>query len=162
MERRAQMLIDALTIIKAYLAATVVIAMPVALPSFETWSQLAREPLLWLGLADPVVTQLNETDDESQNIGPIFEKLAANFGERAFTAADLARVVGSLSDENNELSDSLMQMGCAEPNNPIKIGYWLRASKDKIGGGWKLMHEGHTNRGVKWKLRATNGDLTNG
>jgi hypothetical protein len=158
MEHRAQMLIDALTIIKAYLAAGSC-AMPVALPSFENWSRLARDPLIWLGLADPVVTQLNETDDESQNIGPIFEKLTANFGERTFTAGDMARIVGSLSDEHNELSDALMQMGCSEPNNPIKVGYWLRASKDKIGSSLKLVHDGHSKFGVRWRLQKTHGDL---
>jgi hypothetical protein len=166
MQHRAQLLVDALTIIKAYIIRTYVSdqgsGMPVELPSFERWSQLARNPLIWLGMADPVVTQLNETDDETKNVGPIFEKLAANFGDRPFTAGDMARVVGSLSDTNNELSDMLMQMGCAEPNNPIKVGYWLRASKDKIGAGYKLVHDGHNKFGVRWKLQRTNGDLTNG
>jgi hypothetical protein len=159
MERRAQMLIDALSIIKAYLAAPPA-KMPVTLPSFERWSQLAREPLIWLGMVDPVITQLNETDDETRNVGPIFEKLHANFGERTFTAADMARIVGSLSDERGELSDALMQMGCSEPNSPIKVGYWLRASKDKIGSGWKLVHDGHSKFGVRWRLQRANGDLT--
>ena len=161
MEHRAQLLVDALTIIKAYLAVSVA-GMPVTLPSFEDWSRLAREPLLWLGMDDPVVTQINETDDENHNIAPIFEKLVANFGERTFTAGDMARIVGSLSDEHNELSDALMQMGCAEPNNPIKVGYWLRASKDKIGGGVKLVHDGHSKHGVRWRLQKTDGDLTDG
>jgi hypothetical protein len=162
MEHRAQLLVDALTIIKAYITVRIDEQMPVTLPSFEDWSRLARDPLIWLGMADPVITQLNETDDESQPLGPIFEKLFANFGDRTFTAGDMARVVGSLSDENNALSDALMQMGCAEPNNPIKVGYWLRASKDKIGSGLKLMHDGHSMRGVRWRLQRTNGDLTHG
>lgn len=162
MEHRAQLLVDALTIIKAYITARIDEKMPVTLPSFERWSRLARDPLIWLGMPDPVITQLNETDDETKNIGPIFEKLAINFGERTFTAGDMARVVGSLSDENNEMSDALMQMGCSEPNNPIKVGYWLRASKDKIGSGWKLVHDGHSKFGVRWRLQKTNGDLTNG
>ena len=161
MEHRAQMLVDALTIIRAYIngARFAGQSYPVELPSFERWSQLARNPLMWLGMADPVVTQLNETDDESKNIGPIFEKIFANFGERTFTAGDMSRVVGSLSDENSELSDSLMQMGCAEPNNPVKVGYWLRASKDKIGSGWKLVHDGHSKHGVRWRLQALRGVL---
>ena len=161
MEHRPQMLVDALTIIKAYIPDQVD-GMPVTLPSFERWSQLAREPLIWLGMADPVLTQLHETDDEVRNIGPIFGKLLMNFGERTFTAGDMARIVGSLADENNELGDMLMQMGCAEPSNPTKVGYWLRAAKDKIGGGLKLVHAGHTNQGVKWQLKTLNGDLTNG
>jgi hypothetical protein len=153
MAHRAQLLVDALTIIRAYLAEVPGPVMPVPLPSFERWSQIAREPLIWLGMADPVVTQLNETDDETRNVGPIFERLAENFGERTFTAGDVARMVGSLSDERNELSDALMQMGCAEPNNPVKLGYWLRASKDKIGSGWKLVHDGHSKFGVRWRLQ---------
>jgi len=60
-------------------------------------------------------------------------------------------IVGGLSDEKNELNDALMQMGCQEPNNPIKVGYWLRASKDKIGSGYKLVHDGHNKFGVRWK-----------
>jgi Primase C terminal 2 (PriCT-2) len=161
MEHRAQLLVDALTIIRAYnqSADDYGHTMPVELPSFERWSQLVRNPLIWLGMADPVITQLNETDDETRNIGPIFEKLVANFGERTFTAGDLARIVGSLSDERSELSDALMQMGCSEPNNPIKVGYWLRASKDKIGSGWKLVHDGHNKFGVRWRLQNTHGDL---
>lgn len=155
MRHRAQLLVDALTIIRAYLATGGVPGMPVTLPSFEQWSRLVRDPLIWLGMADPVITQLNETDDETQNIGPVFEKLLTNFGDRPFTAADMARVVGSISDTNNELNDALMQMGCVEPNNPIKVGYWLRASKDKIGSGLKLVHDGHTNRGVRWRLQPT-------
>ena len=160
MENRAQLLIDALTIIKAYISLKAFVHMPVELPSFERWSQLVRNPLIWLGMTDPVITQLNETDDETKNVGPIFEKLVANFGERTFTAGDMARIVGSLSDERNELSDALTQMGCSEPNNPIKVGYWLRASKDKIGSGWKLVHDGHNKFGVRWRLQRTNGDLT--
>jgi len=162
MKHRGTLLVDALTIIKAYIAADSKEKMPVTLPSFERWSKLTREPLIWLGLADPVITQLNETDDESKNVGPVFERLWANFGDRTFTAGDMARVVGSLSDENNELSDMLMQMGCAEPNNPVKVGYWLRASKDKIGSSIKLVHDGHSKLGVRWRLHRMNGDLTNG
>jgi hypothetical protein len=160
MERRAQMLADALTIIRAYITHPHTSAPPIALPSFESWSKFARDPLIWLGMADPVVTQLNETDDEMRNVGPIFERLFANFGEKPFTAAEMARVVGSLSDEKSELSDSLMQMGCMEPTNPIKVGYWLRASKDKIGAGLKLVHDGINKHGVRWKLQSMNGDLT--
>jgi len=163
MVHRAQLLSDALTIIKAHLLARELGSSPkapVALPSFEEWSRLARDPLIWLGMEDPVITQLNETDDETKNVGPLFERLAANFGDRPFTAGDMTRVVGSLIDQNNEMNDMMLQMGCAEPNNPIKVGYWLRASKDKIGGGWKLVHDKHTNRGVRWRLQRTLRGLT--
>jgi hypothetical protein len=57
------------------------------------------------------------------------------------------------------MADALTQMGCAEPTNPTKVGYWLRGAKDKIGSGWKLVHDGHNKYGVRWKLQRLNGDL---
>ncbi len=164
MEHRARLLVDALTIIRAHALHQFLrpgdFTGPVTLPSFEAWSRLCRDPLIWLGMADPVITQLNETDDEMRGTGPIFERLAATFGERTFTAGEMSRVVGSLSDTNNEMHDALIQMGCTEPTNPIKVGYWLRASKDRIGGGLKLVHDGHSKVGVKWKLQRTSGEQT--
>jgi hypothetical protein len=160
MEHRAALLVDAITIIRAYLISTPTVTMPTTLPSFEQWSRLAREPLIWLGMADPVITQINETDDELQNIGPIFERLFASFGSNNFSAAEMARVVGSISDERNELSDALTQMGCSEPTHPKHVGYWLRAAKDKIGSNLKLVHDGYNQVGVKWKLKRLGGGLT--
>jgi hypothetical protein len=159
MEHRPQMLVDALTVIKAFHAAKGIPPMPVALQSFGAWSHFCRDPLIWLGFADPVVTQ-KETDDEVGSVGNIFETLEANFADREFTGLDVARLVNGLADPNGELANSLMENGCTEPNNPKKVGYWLRGCRDRISHGLKLVHAGNAKTGVKWKFVRMHEDLT--
>lgn len=158
MEHRPQLLVDALTIIRAYHNATDKPPMPVALQSFEAWSHFCREPLLWLGLPDPVVTQ-NETDDGRQSIGAIFEALRDQFADRPFTSMDVARLVNGISDADGALAGLLMQHGCTEPNSSLKVGYWLRGCRDRISHGLKLIHVGNVKTGVTWRLKNMNEEL---
>jgi Primase C terminal 2 (PriCT-2) len=158
MEHRPQLLVYALTIIKAFHAVKG-IKMPVPLPSFERWSHFCRDPLIWLGMEDPVATQ-KETDDESTSVGTIYETLVAQFGDREFTGLDIARLVNGIVDASGELANHLQENGCPEPNSPKMLGYWLRGNKDRISGGYKLVHAGEARTGVKWKLVRMNEDLT--
>jgi putative DNA primase/helicase len=157
LENRAPLLIAALTVIRAYALAQTVDAVP--LPSFENWSRLVREPLIWLGMADPCETQKTETDDESGSIAGIFEKLAAHFGSAAFTCIDVARLVGGIMDSNGDLSSMMLNNGCTEPSSPQKVGYWLRSLRDKNAGGFKMVHSGVSMVGAKWRLKRLNEDL---
>lgn len=157
---RASLLVDALTIIRAYSLSGTVSA-HVALPSFESWSALVRDPLLWLGLPDPCETQGGETDDETQSISGVFEKLGAAFGDKLFTCVDIARLVGGVMDADGELCAMMLNSGCQEPSSSQKVGYWLRNLRDKNAGGYKLVHAGQSKTGVKWRLHSPklNGDL---
>jgi hypothetical protein len=151
MEHRPQLLVDALTVIKAYHHTRDTPKMPLPLPSFEAWSHFCREPLIWLGHPDPVITQ-NETDDGRQSIGSIFAALYSKFQNKEFTSLDVARIVGGIEDSDGQLSALMQQNGCAEPNRPIKVGYWLRGCRDRISAGLKLVHAGNANVGVRWRL----------
>lgn len=154
LQHRAELLVDALTIIKAYHRVNAEPSM-VALPSFESWSALVREPLIWLGLPDPCDTQRAETDDETGSVAGIFELLFKAFGEGHFTCVDVARTVGGILDANGELSSMMLTNGCAEPSSPLKVGYWLRSLRDKNAGGFKLVHAGASKVGMKWQLKRT-------
>jgi len=52
----------------------------------------------------------------------------------AFVARDLA----GWASGNAELRDALEGAGCADSTNTAKVGYWLRAHKNRIAGGLKL------------------------
>jgi hypothetical protein len=162
MEHRARLLVHALTVIKAYRSAWSVdpksgIAYSpvglVPLPSFERWSRLVREPLLWLGLPDPCETQ-SETDDETGSLGDTFTRLVAHFGEREFTGRDIAGLSGGIADSNGELSSLLMHSGCSEPHSPLKVGFWLRGERDKVSAGYKLVNVRRDRTGtVRWQFK---------
>ena len=72
---RGDYIAAALTIPLAYAAATDRPAPPPPLPSFEEWSQIVRDPLIWLGCADPVKTQdkLRSGDPKKAELAAVFE-----------------------------------------------------------------------------------------
>jgi putative DNA primase/helicase len=153
-ERRAQFIVDVLTIVRAYaLAGRPEVAHP--LESFEDWSAIARDPLIWLGVADAVATQQDETDDEVAPVEDVLAAIAGTIGVgKPFTAANLANTV--LLAPGGALREALTTAGCAEPHNPMKVGYWLREYRGRVGGGFKLERSGgskHKGTGTVWMVR---------
>jgi len=149
-ERRAQYIIDVLTIVRAYaLAGYPKVAHP--LESFEVWSRIVRDPLVWLGMADPVLTQATETDDGVEPLRDAFRAIATlteGVG-RAFTSAQLAPMVALSSDARPKL----MEAGCIEPTESKQLGYWLRSRKGRVAGGWHLTQPREALGGVgRWQL----------
>src|SRR5690606_14294463 len=138
---RGELLAAALTIVRAYVAAGAP-EQAVPLPSFELRSQLARDPLLWLGQPDPVETQDDETDDESGAEREAFRALVEVFGEEPFTSAEIVQRL-TLADlaSAEGLAEALRQTGCRDPLNARYVGYWLRDHRDAVRGGWKLVQD---------------------
>jgi putative DNA primase/helicase len=129
---RANLLMCALKIIKAHQQSEHV--GPTPLPSFERWSRLVRDALIWLGMPDPCETQKQEADDGRAALAGAFEMLAPKLEGRKFTAADV-RGVAMFDDA---LCVALNDGGCSEPRDSTKIGYWLRENRDRFGGDFRL------------------------
>jgi hypothetical protein len=127
---------------------------PQPLPSFLHWSRLVRDALLWLGMPDPVETQNEETDNETENLGDAFTLLFGHFGDRLFTARDIAELVRSAAFQmGSKLVQALEDAGCSEPGDPHKLGYWLRAKRDHFGGGFQLKpQQSPETHGVRYRL----------
>ena len=101
-----------------------------------------RNPLLWLGLPDPVETQDAETDDETGASCDAFTAIATTYGVTHFTAGDLSKTAGI--DDN--LNKALLSAGCKEPYSPTAVGYWLRDNRDVVDAGMRLVQrkqDGH-------------------
>jgi hypothetical protein len=128
---RAELLMAALTVVKAHQQSGHVGPQP--LPSFERWSRLVRDPLIWLGMPDPCETQV-ETDDGSDDLAEAFNLLAPKLEGRQFTPGD----VQVLTMFDKPLAAALFNSGCFDPNNAQKIGYWLRENRDRYGGDFRL------------------------
>jgi hypothetical protein len=93
--QRGQLVVDALTILRAYRDAGQPVDLP-ALGSFEDWD-LVRGALLWLGEADPASTKARLKSDSSdiEEHSTLLRKLLQLFGtERRFTIAELSRNEG--------------------------------------------------------------------
>lgn len=123
------------------------------LESFECWSRVARDPLLWLGLPDPVKTQEVETEDDLGPLRGAFAELSKwSDALDSFTAQKLAQYCGQFMGE--DLRAAVQDAGCGDATTGKEVGYWLRATKDKVAGPWKLVRLGTTGGSTRWKLRA--------
>jgi hypothetical protein len=159
-EHRAQYIVDVLTIARAYaFAGYPEVAHP--LESFEQWSRVVRDPIVWLGAADPVKSQETETENEVEPLQDAFASIAVatqHLGHK-FTAAQLAPLtiasppvlVRAQGEPTVSLRDALISAGCMEPADSTKLGYWLREHKDRVSGGWKLARLTARN-GAAWGL----------
>jgi hypothetical protein len=150
-QRRGQFIVDAITVVRAYaFAGFPTVAHP--LESFEGWSRIVRDPLVWLGMADPVKAQATETDDDVEPLRAAFDAMATLTASNShqFTASQLAPMIAISPDARPKLLDA----GCTEPADPAKLGYWLRSHKGRVAGSWQLKAPAMAGGGVnRWLLR---------
>jgi putative DNA primase/helicase len=139
-QNRPLFIAAALTVLKAYAVHDDPL-MLTPLDSFEDWSWRVREALVWLGEEDPVAA-VNYENDGSGEIASAFSAIEslANLKQgiskdKSFRANDLSNWAAG----NFALRDSLEQAGCTDTTSSTKLGYWLRAHKNRIAGGLKLI-----------------------
>ena len=138
-QNRARFITAALTALRAY--ALQPLPMNVApLDSFEDWSWRVRDALIWLGEEDPV-SSVNYDNDGSSEIAGTFQVMqtVANAKVRTMPAEFRASDLALWATGHYALRDALEQAGCGETNSAAKVGMWLRAHKNRIAGGFKLV-----------------------
>jgi acetylornithine deacetylase/succinyl-diaminopimelate desuccinylase-like protein len=80
-------------------------------------------------MADPLDTQQDEADDETDNSAEAFILLSQQFADREFTASDVTQLVNGMTDTSGQLVNALAKAGCTEAGiyaaaglEPIVIG----------------------------------------
>lgn len=159
----------ALTILRAYWCAGRPRQDGKRMGSFEDWCRMVRDPLLWLGEADPVATVQPANDDpERGRFASVIEEWRKEFGEdQGVTLRHVIQVAEKARSETpprTELHEALhavaasMVRGGDHSIDARRLGYWLRGVKRKVINGRRLVPEGHSHAGARWRLeRAQNG-----
>jgi putative DNA primase/helicase len=138
---RSSLIHAALTVLRAYALHPEPLRLP-PLESFEDWSWRVRDALIWLGQEDPV-SAVRFDNEGTGEIAQAFEAIAAMASVKCrkttgraleFRANEL--VQWALSAGN--LRDALEMAGCSDATSTAKLGYWLRAHRNRIAGGRKL------------------------
>lgn len=91
-EHRGELVRAALTIPLAYLTGGCP-AMARRSSRFHTWDRLVRDPLLWLGIADPLDSQrlMRAHDPEREALAAVLHAIEVEFGEKEWTVGALLR-----------------------------------------------------------------------
>jgi putative DNA primase/helicase len=153
----------ALTILKAFAVAGSP-RQTEPLGSFEAWSRLVRDCLIWLGEPDPVVVMEATRQDD-----PVAEAaaslLSAWYEKFSLTPRTLKEVidVSELRGEpfegapgkllNGKLRDALQAVcGDGRPDTE-RLGKWVRSNKDRIFDEHMILRSGSAQGIVRWSVR---------
>jgi putative DNA primase/helicase len=150
-DKRGEYIADVLTIARAYHTGG---DKPDLFPlgSYGAWSHFVREPLVWLGEADPA-----ETMEETEHDDPATIRLRAiisgwyfSFTLQPKTLADAVR------DAQPEFRDTMKEHFPARGGIEVdttKMGNWLRKFGGRIIDGMRFVKEdGHTGGTIRWKI----------
>jgi hypothetical protein len=157
-EHRAELAVAALTVVRAYLAAGA--PCPPGLPNFarfEDWSRFVREPLVWLGMADPCETRrkIEARDPVREKLGNLLEAWAELFGGAGQTiakAVETSRQTDALGNPHErylglrEAMDAIA--GERGRVNARRLGSFLSSHERRIERGLRFVREGGGHGGL--------------
>jgi hypothetical protein len=144
----------ALTIIRAWIVANPPKAAIKPLASFEQWSDVVRQPLMWLGLPDPA-TALFETmaaDPDREMLGRLMVLWYKFQGKKPTMVRDLVKIACPHSKgEQLELHDLLMDIaGDRADINPRRLGWWIKKHANRPVDGLRIERAAGTRNADQW------------
>ena len=166
-QNRAMMVMDCLTIISAYLGSGEKIGIE-PFGRFEKWSQFIREPLVWLGCADPLDTVADiEKNDPVRLINTeVLVALHKCWGDKTFFAREcVEELVYSQTDHYKNRRELLevLESAVHSPRglNGRTCGQFFQRLEKRIYDGMRLVSCGTYNRSVQWKVELMSLQLPN-
>lgn len=142
LQDRPNLVRDALTVLRAHLQAGQPRAEGVVpLGSFEDWCAHVRDPLVWLGEADPVASMATVRDnDPSRTTLDAFMQCWAHLGPQAcgrLSASQLIALGGS-----NETWRTVLSSVASKGNGELcalRLGRWMKRNKERIVNGRRIV-----------------------
>jgi hypothetical protein len=149
----------ALTIIRAWIEAGRPHTACKALASYGVWSDLCRQPLLWLGHSDPTasVFEAMAEDSDREVLGRLLTAWRAVFGKmpaRIRDALDRSVDHDDLGDQC-ELRDILQNIaGERDGINRRKLGWWIKRHAGRIVEGLRFVRASGNGSAEAWRVES--------
>ena len=158
LRERGRYVSAALTIVRAWIVAGRPKTECKSLAGFGDWSDLCRQPLLWLGLADPtesVFLAMSE-DPDRETLGRILTAWQGVFGKTAAMVRDAVNCQSTLCDKHVELHEVLRDI--ADERGVInrrKLGWWIRRHAGRIVNGRRFVRGSGNRSAETWLVKTT-------
>ena len=143
----------ALTIVVAWIQAGRPQSAGRALAGYGDWSDLCRQPLLWLGCADPTtsVFEAIAADPDREVFGRLLDAWQSVFGKApamvrdalkyAQTSLDLREVLHEIAEERGEI-------------NRRKLGRWITRHAGRIVNGLRFVRASGNRSAEAWRVES--------
>jgi hypothetical protein len=158
LSQRGHYVSAALTIIRAWIVAGRPKSECKSLAGFGDWSDLCRQPLLWLGLADPTesVFIAMAEDPDRETLGRILLAWQNEFGSAAAMVREAVNRSALFGSEHSELREVLRDIADERGEiNRRKLGWWIRKHAGRIVDGRRFMRGSGNRSAETWKVETT-------
>lgn len=147
----------ALTIVRAWIVAGRPKAQCKSLAGYGEWSDLCRQPLLWLGYCDPAASIFNSIseDPDREQLGRLLSAWQAVFGNIPAMVRDAVSKSTYSGNENNELKEVLHDIADERGEiNRHRLGRWIKRHEGQIVDTLRFVRCSGNNSAEKWQVES--------
>ena len=158
LRERGRYVSAALTIIRAWIVAGRPMTHCKALAGYQAWSELCRQPLLWLGLPDPAeaVFEAMADDPDRDTLGRLLTAWETCFGRKPTMVREAVNYEKEdISSNDSELSEVLHDIA-GERNgiNRRVLGRWIKRHSGRIVNGLRFVRAGGSRSAEAWQVES--------
>jgi hypothetical protein len=155
LRERGRYVSASLTIVRAWIVAGRPKSACKSLASFGDWSDLCRQPLLWLGFADPTasVFAAMAEDPDRETLARLLAAWHAVFGKTPAMVRDAVRQVNAIFDDTSELREVLRDIADERGEiNRRKLGRWITRHAGRIVDGLRFVRASGNRSAEAWQV----------
>ena len=155
LRERGRYVSAALTIVRAWIVTGRPKAICKSLAGYGDWSDLCRQPLLWLGCADPTVSvfEAMTEDPDRETLGRLLTSWFMVFGKTPAMVRDAVKQAITFNDENAELREVLRDIADERGEiNRRKLGWWIRRHAGRIVNGQRFVRASGNRSAEAWQV----------
>jgi hypothetical protein len=150
---RAEAVVCALTIIRAFQAAGGPKANVAAIGTYEEWARYCRHPLIWLNRPDPAQSLIDQVshDPEQDQLAQFLDVWWKVFGSQSVTTRKLL----AKAAQNDELMEVLEELPVMDGRyvNRGRLGWFISKRKGRRADGLRI-EKGDSSERISWKVVA--------
>lgn len=163
LNERGRYVSAALTVIRAWIAAGRPKALCWSLSGYSQWSDLCRQPLLWLGCTDPTasVFEAMKNDPDRETLGRMLKAWQAIFGNTPAMVRDAVKQALLAQAENQELNEVLRDIADERGEiNRRKLGRWIKRHEDHVVDGLRFVRAEGKRSAEAWQVKSVESVLS--
>jgi hypothetical protein len=155
LRERGRYVSAALTIVRAWIVAGKPMTICKSLAGYGDWSDLCRQPLLWLNCADPTVSvfEAMAEDPDRETLGRLLTAWQLVFGKTPAMVRDAVKQASVFHDEHVELREVLRDIADERGEiNRRKLGWWIRRHAGRIVDGRRFVRASGNRSAEAWQV----------
>lgn len=155
LRERGRYVSAALIIVRAWIVAGKPKTICKSLAGYGDWSDLCRQPLLWLGCADPTVSVFEAMldDPDRETLGRLLAAWFSVFGKTPAMVRDAIKQALPFGDASTELLEVLRDIADERGEiNRRKLGWWIRRHAGRIVDGRRFVRASGNRSAEAWQV----------